>query len=136
VEQTREADALRAYDDPQWAATARCLRWHRLWNAVSENATSRLSIAVQSKHDRGAPATCRGCVFETVGGQHVDEAAFRGLRRHCVLGGSSAAACELLFGAAMQQLVHAALGAPGVLFNDQVGHSAKHATHTGLWTLA
>ena len=30
VEQAREADSSdssRAYDDPQWAATARCLRW-------------------------------------------------------------------------------------------------------------
>jgi hypothetical protein len=83
VEQAREADAARAYDDPQWAATA------------------------------------RGCVFETVGGQHADGAAFRGLRCRCVPGGSSAAACELLFGAAMRELVQAALGVPGVVFNDQ-----------------
>jgi hypothetical protein len=69
----------------------------------------------------------RGCVFETVGGQDVDAAAFRGLRRRCVPGGSSAAACELLFGAAMRQLVHAALGVPGVLFNDQVGDIAQPA---------
>jgi hypothetical protein len=59
-------------------------------------------------------------VFEAVGGQHDNGATFRSLRRNSVTGDSAAAACELLFGATMRQLVHTALGVPGCLFNDQV----------------
>lgn len=93
-------------------------------------APQRISTCIGWQHDLCALAMRRGCVFETVGGQHVDGAAFRALRRHVVSGGSSAAACELLFGTAMRQLVRAALGGPGILFNDQVGTTAQHIVHS------